>query len=176
MKQKRTFVTLLLVIALLCLGIGYALIAEQTLTITGSAESTTSDDNFLVRFAKEGESYVAPTKTGNASAKVTEAIVTNDTTASFKIQGLTTEGETATITYTIENASPAAVEANIDVNLDYDNKTWFTASVDKESISLDQNGKTTVAITVTLNDTPATDLEAAAATDVFTVTLVANAA
>ena len=175
MKQKRTFITLLLIVALLCLGIGYAAIASQTLTITGSAASTTNDDNFLVRFAKEDESYVEPTKTGSASAKVTEAKVTNDTTASFKIEGLTTAGETATITYTIENASPANISADIDVDLAYNNTTWFTATVDKETINLDQNGTATVAITVTLNDTPATDAEATLATDEFTVTLKADA-
>ena len=63
------------------------------------------------------------------------------------------------ITYTIENASPAVIEADVDVVLDYDNTTWFTASVDKDSISLDQNGTATVAVTVTLEDTPATDAE-----------------
>jgi copper chaperone CopZ len=175
MKQKRTFVTLLLVIALLCLGIAYAAISAQKLTINGSASATLSDDNFLVRFAKSAESYVEPTKTGTASAKVTEAKVTNDTTASFKIEGLTTEGETATITYTIENASPADIDADVDVVLDYDNTTWFTASVDKQTINLEQNGTATVAVTVTLKDTPATDAEASAATDTFTVTLTANA-
>ena len=170
MKQKRTYVTLLLIVALLCLGIGYAAIAEQTLTINGSATSATSNDNFKVKFAS-----VEPTKSGSASAKVTEATVTNDTTASFTIAGLTTKDETATITYTIENASPADIGADVAINLEYDNTDWFTATVDKSSLSLAQNGKETVAITVTLKDTPATDAEAAAATEDFKVTLTANA-
>ena len=175
MKQKRTYITLLLVMAFLCLGIAYAVITEQKITITGNATTTTDSKNFLVRFAREGGKYVAPTKTGAQADKVTEATVTDDTTASFTITGLTTEDQTATITYTIENASPADINADIAVALTNNNKKWYTATVDKTSISLNKGQKTTVAITVTLKDTPATDAEAAEAEGTFTVTLTANA-
>lgn len=176
MKQKRTFITLLLVIALLCLGIAYASITAQELNITGSASATTDDKNFLVRFAKDAEeNYIAPTKTGANSVKVTEATVTNDTTASFKIEGLTTKDQTATIEYTIENASPADIGADVTVALTNGNQTWYTASVDKTTLSLTKGQTGTVAITVTLKDTPATDAEVTAAAGTFTVTLTANA-
>ena len=175
MKQKRTYVTLLLVMAFLCLGIAYAAISSITLTINGTATATTSNENFKVRFAKQGETYVAPEKTGAQAAQVTEATVTGDTTAKFTITGLTTKDQTATITYTIENASPADINADVAVALTNGNPTWYTATVDKSSLSLTKGATGTVAITVTLKDTPATDEEAEAAEGTFTVTLTANA-
>lgn len=176
MKQKRTYVTLLLVMAFLCLGIAYAAITAQELTITGNATAATSNENFKVRFAKDDDDkYIAPTTTGADATKVTAATVTSDTAASFTIEGLTTEGQTATITYTIENASPQDIDANVTVALTNGNQTWYTATVDKTSISLNKGQETTVAITVTLKDTPATDAEAEAAAGTFTVTLTANA-
>lgn len=176
MKQKRTYLTLLLVVALLVLGIAYANITADKLTITGSASADTANENFVVRFAKTGADYIEPTTSGANKALVTEAIVTNDTTASFEIEGLTTAGQTATITYTIENASPAAIDADVAIALEYDNTAWFKAELDKTSIKdLKPNGTATVDITVTLMDTPATAAEASAATEEFTVTLTANA-
>ena len=176
MKQKRTYLTLLLVVALLVLGIAYAAITADTLTITGSAAAALDDENFVVRFAKTGDVYTEPTTSGDNKALVTEAKVTNDTTASFKIEGLTTKGQTATITYTIENASPADVDADVAVKLVNANETWYTATVNPATtIDLKKDKTATVAITVTLKDTPATDAEVAAAKGNFTVTLTADA-
>ena len=50
MKQKRTFITLLLVIALLCLGIAYALFSADELEITGTALSNVADGAVDVEF------------------------------------------------------------------------------------------------------------------------------
>ena len=54
MKNKRTFVGLFVILALLCLGIGYAAISK-TLTINGgvaTGETTDLYDNFIVYFSK----------------------------------------------------------------------------------------------------------------------------
>ena len=40
MKQKRTFITLVLIIAILCLGAAYAAITSQVLTITGNVSAS----------------------------------------------------------------------------------------------------------------------------------------
>jgi len=50
MKQKRTFVTLLLVIAILCLGIAYAAISSVNLTITGNVSAIAAEGTVEVEF------------------------------------------------------------------------------------------------------------------------------
>ena len=52
MRNKRTFVGLFVILALLCLGIGYAAISK-TLTINGgvgTGDSEDLQDNFIVYF------------------------------------------------------------------------------------------------------------------------------
>ena len=43
MKQKRTFVTLLLIAGLLCLGIAYAAFTADELQITGTATASVAE-------------------------------------------------------------------------------------------------------------------------------------
>jgi len=66
MKQKRTFITLLLVLAILGLGIAYAAITTQTLQITGTAQATAAEDEINVIFTAatpaEGEDENIPGK------------------------------------------------------------------------------------------------------------------
>ena len=51
MKNKKTFVGLFVILALLCLGLGYAAVSK-TLTITGSASGLVNDDHFVVKFTE----------------------------------------------------------------------------------------------------------------------------
>ena len=111
MKQKRTFIAILLVLVLLCLGIAYAVISGVDLNITGQVSATATDANVNVKFtdAQKDES----------SKGTVTAQVTNDTTATFTIEGLTTEGDTATMIYTITNNS-----TDIAATLTKNDPTW----------------------------------------------------
>lgn len=56
MKQKRTFIAILLVIAVLGLGIAYANITDDVLTINGTAKVSPDDSAFKVMFTDESHS------------------------------------------------------------------------------------------------------------------------
>ena len=86
MKNKSLVVGAVIVAAVVILGVAYAAISNITLTINGSAAATPADANFTVKFSG------TPTKTG----KTTEATITDDHTATLKVEGLSAKGDTAT--------------------------------------------------------------------------------
>lgn len=167
MKQKRTFITLLLIIALLCLGIAYAAIGNITLNISGSVSATTSDSNFVVKFTGE------PTTTGNGTI---EAKITSDQSATINISGLTTKDQTATVTYTIKNASPENLTANLIKNVSHTNKDWFEVTADFGKTTIDKEEATIMTVTIKLLKTPATSEDETAAKDTITISIDAQAA
>lgn len=158
MKQKRTFVTLLLVIALLCLGIGYALITSTTLTIGGNVTASPDGANFVVKFK---DNVSASVTVGPDTAVATPTA--SGTAAELNVTGLTSAGDTVVATYTIVNESPDLL-ANVSLktgevtgNADYfeitpeivdDNKNTEIATLEADG------GTTTVKVTVKLVKTP----------------------
>lgn len=150
MKNKRILVLLLVLVLILALGIGYAL-SNKNLTISGSSSATASDENFTVRFKKTGSSYDAPTNLSNATASIT-----NDLTAVIDVTGLTKEGDTATATYEIENASngidATVTAATISSNTDYFEVTTTGLTSTEKVIASGNSEKITV--TVKLIKTP----------------------
>lgn len=62
MRNKKTFVGLFVILALLCLGIGYAAVSK-TLTITGSASGLVKDDHFVVQFTETEAGFGEPIAT-----------------------------------------------------------------------------------------------------------------
>ena len=171
MKQKRTFITLLLIIALLCLGIAYAAITSQNLKVTGSVEATTSDNNFDVKFTGTPTTDGA----GNVEATIDTTADSTGRTATIKVTGLTTAEQTATATYTITNASPADLSANLTSNVAHDNDAWFEVTQDLADTSIDKGDSTTITLTVKLLKTPATADDLAQAKDSITLTIGAEA-
>lgn len=147
MKQKRTFVTLLLIIAILCLGIAYAAISDISLTISGEAKATADTENFKVRFTEAIET----TKT-NEGSTVT-ATKTDDRTATIDCSGLTTKDDTVTATYTIENASPE-LTADLTAEVTSTNsKFTVTQSWETNTMSVEAGKTTTITVTIKLNET-----------------------
>lgn len=107
MKQKRTYVTLLLILALLILGVAYALIQSDMLTITGTATASVAEGNVDVEFVD-----VTPEKTGDAT---TYGEITSDPDiATFTVAGLTTAEDTKTVTFTIENKTENGVPVTLE--------------------------------------------------------------
>ena len=104
MKNKRTFVGLFVILALLCLGIGYAAISK-TLTINGgvaTGETTDLYDNFIVYFSKV-EVNTNSAKGATVTANVDATAKSLETT--FKIENMNTVGSKVVLTYTVNNDS-----------------------------------------------------------------------
>ncbi len=104
MKNKRIFVGLLVILALLCLGIGYAAISE-TLTIRGGvATGETEDlaDNFIIYFSKV-ETNTDLANGATVAANVDAAAKSLYTT--FQIENMSKVGSKVVLTYTVNNDS-----------------------------------------------------------------------
>lgn len=167
MRQKRTFITILLIIAFLCLGIAYAAIGGVTLKISGDIAATAAEGEINVQFTQA--QITENDGNATASANISE---TNAQQASINVSGLKTEGQSVTATYTIENkatdiaatlGTPAVVVSNTE---------WFDVECTLSGNSLDKNSSTTeddtqtATVVVKLKKTPvsADDQEAAQGT------------
>lgn len=156
MKSKKTIIALTILLAVLALGIGYATISNVVLNISGSAAASADASNFNVGF----DTSITPV--GTATVGTAEGNYTDTKNATMTVSGLTTAGQSATVTYTVKNTS-TDIKANLSatVNNTGANANYFTVSdpVFGET-SINANDSTTVAITVTLNQTPIDDVSA----------------
>lgn len=166
MKNKKTFIGIILLIAVLLVGIGYASVT-RVLKITGSATVSPDNDNFIVQFTG------TPTKEGNGTitAEIDEADATK---ATISVAGLTTKDQVATATYTIENASKAA-DLTAYLSIDAENTTnsntdYFQVTHEFAEESIGVGDTTTVTVTVKVLKTPID----AAETSNITITLNAS--
>ena len=143
MNNKKKVIGIVVLVAILAIGIGYAAITTIPLKISGTAGATTKQGNFVVRF--EGTPTV--TKGENLDASVTAtATLTDDTNAKFEVAGLTAKGDKVTARYTIKNASP-----------DLTAKLTVTGSAENNTMELAKDATVEVELTVELIKTPVTD-------------------
>lgn len=156
MKKKRTLTVVAAVLAVLMLGVGYAAVAKDVLTINGTASATPSDNNFVVEFDRTKD----VDSTGGASGAYTDA-----TTATFTVEGLTAKDQTASATYTIKNSSAdlaATLEAVVGTKVNgaegtEDDKTYFDVSYSFAKDSINAGGDTTLTVTVKMLKTPVSE-------------------
>lgn len=160
MDNKKKVIGIVVIVAILAIGIGYAAISTIPLKISGTAGATTKQENFVVRFegtptAEKGENVDA-TATANAS-------ITDDLNAKLEVAGLTAKGDTVTAKYTIKNASPD-LTAKLTVNDPVvENTTYFKATkkvtglAEDNTMELIKDGTAVVELTVELIKTPVTD-------------------
>ena len=166
MKNKKTFMGLAVLIAVLMLGIGYAAISEIQLSISGSASSATNDDNFTVVFT------AAAPKENNAFVVADQTKVNADaTTATMTVEGLTAKGDKAVATFTVQNKSAdlSALINNIKAELtEGATKAAETANFKIETTLVEQTvnaGKSaTFEVSVELLKTPISDADVSTAT------------
>lgn len=92
MKQRRTLIIALLLVAALALGIGYAALSRD-LQINGSANLQGNNDDFQIYFTEGSADSDAATVTANEGT----------TTASYVIDGLSEVGDTVEITFEVLN-------------------------------------------------------------------------
>lgn len=151
MKKKKSFVTLALIVAVLILGVGYA-ISNVDLSVNGDVKVSPDDNNFKVVFTDasiEG--------TGNT------ATVGTGTEATLHVETLTSVGDTATATYTITNQSQAGINASLSnpavtYTEDAANGYYEVTAALADATAIAPNGTKTLTVTVKLVKAPVKEI------------------
>ena len=155
MKNKKTFIGLIVLLAVLMLGIGYAALTNITLNINGTATGIPDGSNFVVDFSDDESKIVVDKSKANTNV-VVDAKKTGTLKAKLDVSNLTSKGESVTVTYTIENNSK---DLNADLELSpasfKDDNFEITAVLADDSIAKGES--TTVTVTATLLVTPVTE-------------------
>lgn len=177
MKQKRTFVTLVLIIAILCLGIAYASVLDIDLSINGTATATPDASNFVVHFSKDVIAEVTPMFNDNITA--TPEYDENYENVTLTCENFAAAGDSVTVVFTVENNSPelTAYISGEFVDADDDlfsvNAVWLDDEGNETELSevatVDATGNAKLAVTVSLDETVTDE-----ANGTFTVSLLAT--
>ena len=104
MKKNKTLLGVALLIAVLVLGIGYALDTKD-LQVGGDVTVATDDANFVVEFTHAEDD--------NATANDATIDASDAKLADFTVTSLTAVGDKAKATYTITNNSNVGINAEI---------------------------------------------------------------
>ena len=144
MKKTNQIIVVVLIIALLLLGIGYAAIQNITLNIEGIVTADPSQSNFKVK-------YTGTPKVSD-NTYVTAGI-TDDINATISVNGLTQKGQTVSAEYTVQNVS-TDISADLSVATTNSNTEYFTLKSELAKTSLTAGEATTVKVTVELTKTP----------------------
>ena len=164
-QNKKTLqIVLIVLVAVLTLGIGYASISAINLIINGNATANVNQNNFKVHFTQ------AQSITGSTGASGTSSIDTqDDTKAMFDVTGLTKVGDYAEAVYTVRNDSNG-IGAEITLNLTSSNTEYFKVTETILDDKLQAGEETTAKVRVEMIKTPITD----AVSTSITATLTAS--
>lgn len=149
MKKRRTLIIALLLIAALCLGIGYAAVSE-TLLWNGTIENDAVE--FVVRFEEVSESAVSGAGDDEDKAKILGLSNPGEPggrTVAPSVDGLTVVGDSVTFNYVVKNYSNVKVELK-DLVTDFDNEYFKLTVGNWDKTVLDVNETANVSITVEL--------------------------
>ena len=156
MKNKKSLLSLALIVLVLVLGVGYAVVSSVDLTISGTAK--VKDSTLKVSF--EGTTATAGKGTTTASA------TDGTTTATIAVTGLEAVGDVATATYTIQNEE-TDLDANVELKVNgiSNNKEEYfevTTSADTTATKVSANGTATVTVSVKLIKMPIVEADSTA--------------
>ena len=166
-QNKKTLqIVLIVLVAVLTLGIGYASISAINLIINGGATANPSDTNFKVKFLKE--TGVTPKITSEYGG-TGDIDVTSDTTATFNITGLDAVGESAIANFKVKNESNN-VGAEISLSVSNSNSEYFKVTETIQDNKLQAGEETTATVKVEMIKTPINN----AVTTSITATLIAT--
>ena len=151
-KNKKILqIVLLVLIAVVTLGIGYAAISAVNLIINGNATASVNQNNFKVHFTQ------AQSITGSTGVSGTSNIDSqNDTKAMFDVTGLTKVGDYAEAVYIVRNDSNG-IGAEITLNLTSSNTEYFKVTETILDDKLQAGEETTAKVRVEMIKTPITD-------------------
>ena len=166
-QNKKTLqIVLIVLVAVLTLGIGYASISAINLIINGNATANPNDTNFKVKFLKEtGVTPKITSEYGGAG----DIDVTSDTTATFNITGLDAVGESAIANFKVKNESNN-VGAEISLSVTNSNSEYFKVTETIQDNKLQAGEETTATVKVEMIKTPINN----AVTTSITATLIAT--
>lgn len=161
MKKKNSMVTLVVLVAILVLGVGYAVVTGVDLTISGNVAA--KSENLKVKFISASPSTLTNGVVGT---------IADDLVATIEVEDLVLNTP-KTVTYTIQN-----YETDIDALITQTsagvatNTTFYTVTTDLgDGKTVTAGGTTTVTVTVTLVKTPITEAQSK---DVATIVLHAE--
>ena len=106
MKSKKGLIGLIVVVAVLVLGIGYAVVSSVDLKITGTAATETKDLDVVISAADPSDN--TKDTFGTVSTPV-------DKNATITIKNMTGLSDTRTVTYTVSNRE-SDLDAKVYVN------------------------------------------------------------
>lgn len=153
MKNRKSLLSVVLLVLVLVLGVGYAVVTSTGLTINGAAGTLTSDTEIAVSF-KEVQS--------KTDAYVDAASV-NGKSASFTVKDLSRINDTAEIVYVIQNGekdiaatlskpSITVTKGNAEDDDYFEVTTEYADKGDTQALAAE--GTTTLKVTVKLIKTP----------------------
>lgn len=162
MKKKRGTLAILLILAILVLGIGYAA-TTATLKVNGTLGATADNANFKVYF---GSAEAGTAMNGDkelTSANVSAGVDSvNNKLAKFSVTGFTARNDTVTFTYVVKNDSAdlnANVEAVVASDFTHNDHFTVTAKFGDSSTATIKHGETaTLTVVVNCSKTPIADL------------------
>jgi len=170
-QNKKTLqIVLIVLVAVLTLGIGYAAISAVNLIINGGATANPSDTNFKVKFLKE--TGVTPKITSEYGG-TGDIDVTSDTTATFNITGLDAVGESAVANFKVKNESNN-VGAEISLSVTNSNSEYFKVTETIQDNKLQAGEETTATVKVEMIKTPITDSVSTSITATLVATPIEN--
>ena len=181
MKRTKNFLKLGLVATVLILGVGYATLTSQTLTINGKA--TQVDTPIDVQFTEAGTPTITDVSNRNshpltATAAIDSTDATNRT-ATFDISNLEEKGDKVVIVYTVKNYSTdtaAKVYATTDATI---SDSALSVTVDRDSLAnaatVAADGTATITVTAELTSTLTSSFSSdTSAPETVTITLTAD--
>ncbi len=168
-KNKKILqIVLLVLIAVVTLGIGYAAISAVNLIINGNATANVDQNNFKVHFTQ------AQSITGSTGASGTSTIDSqDDTKAMFDVTGLTKVGDYAEAVYTVRNDSNG-VGAEIKLSVSNSNSEYFKVTETIQDDKLQAGEETTAKVKVEMIKTPITDSVSTSITATLTASPLEN--
>lgn len=164
MNKQKKLIFVIILLAILLIGIGYAALSNVTLTVNGTASATSSDENFKVYFT--GENTKTSSEAPSTNVEVT--VTAQATTATVNFSGLTKKGDEEYAILEIENASNDVDAKSVNVAV---NSTGSTTILNASAIMCDASGnaitdyavasgnKTYVKVSASLLQTPTADAE-----------------
>lgn len=153
MKNKKSLLSFGLLALILILGVGYAVVSNVGLEISGSASVKSA--NLKVSF--NGTTSVSD------DTKVTAEATNGSLAGTINVSNLTLN-ETVTATYTIKNEETDVSASVIKESITNDKSEFFQVTTDVDSVAktIDAGGTTTVTVSVKLIKTPISDADSTA--------------
>ena len=159
MKNRRIVVVALMLVAVLCVGVGYALTSEE-ITLNGSVKYT---PEFILQWKDANVVGDNVVDTPTLNAEKTELTFTVDASE-------WTVGTPKTYKVTVTNPSKYAGN-ELSVVTDTSTCDCFTVTASPSATEIAVGGEITVTITITMTELPAVSTEY---TESFTVSVVAK--